>query len=368
MLMATTVVGRPVAELDTPVLLVDLPALEQNIEVMAAAIRERGTSWRPHVKVHKTPAIAHKQLAAGAIGVACAKLGEAEVLAASGIRDIMIANQIVGPIKTRRLMALCRHADVIVAVDDPQNVAELDAVAKEYEVRPRIVVEVDTGMGRCGVAPGADAIALAQTVASHDGLRFAGFMSWEGQTMSIADNAARPAAILEAVQTLTETAEAAREAGLPVEIVSCGGTATFLTSAGIPGVTEVQAGGGIFGDPIYRRMGVPVAPALTLLTQVISRARPTRIVLDFGRKQIDPSIALPEPRGINGAACKSMALHIEHAILELEQPSATPRLGERVELDVGFGDRAIHLHEHLYGIRDGIVETVWPVAARGRHQ
>jgi D-serine deaminase-like pyridoxal phosphate-dependent protein len=218
------------------------------------------------------------------------------------------------------------------------------------------------------VAPGADAIALAQTVASHDGLRFAGFMSWEGQTMSIADNAARPAAILEAVQTLTETAEAAREAGLPVEIVSCGGTATFLTSAGIPGVTEVQAGGGIFGDPIYRRMGVPVAPALTLLTQVISRARPTRIVLDFGRKQIDPSIALPEPRGINGAACKSMALHIEHAILELEQPSATPRLGERVELDVGFGDRAIHLHEHLYGIRDGIVETVWPVAARGRHQ
>lgn len=364
--MVTTVVGRPIAELDTPVLLVDLPALERNIEVMAAAIRERGASWRPHVKVHKTPAIAHMQLAAGASGVACAKLGEAEVLAASGIRDIMIANQIVGPIKTRRLMALCRHADIIVAVDDPQNVAELDAVAREYGVRPRVVVEVDTGMGRCGLDPGADAVALAQTVADHDNLRVAGFMSWEGQTMSIADNAARPAAILEAVQTLTETAEAAREAGLSVEIVSCGGTATFLTSAGIPGVTEVQAGGGIFGDPIYRRMGVPVAPALTLLTQVISRARPTRVVLDFGRKQIDPSIALPEPRGIDGVT--STALHIEHAILELEQPSATPRLGDRVELDVGFGDRAIHLHEHLYGIRDGIVEAVWPVAARGRHQ
>lgn len=347
--MVPMVVGHPVAELDTPVLLVDLPALERNIEVMAAAIRERGAAWRPHVKVHKTPAIAHKQLAAGAIGVACAKLGEAEVLAASGIRDILIANQIVGPIKTRRLMALCRHADVIVAVDDPQNVAELDAVAREYGVRPRIVVEVDTGMGRCGVDPGADAVALAQTVAAHDNLRFVGFMSWEGQTM-------------------TETAEAAREAGLPVEIVSCGGTATYLTSAAIPGVTEVQAGGGIFGDPIYRRMGVPVEPALTLLTQVISRARPTRIVLDFGRKQIDPSLAFPELRGIDGVDCKSMALHIEHAILELEQPSATPRLGERVELEVGFGDRAIHFHEYLYGIRDGLVETVWPVLARGRHQ
>lgn len=364
--MVTTVVGRPVAELDTPVLLVDIPALEQNIATMATAIRERGASWRPHVKVHKTPAIAQMQLAAGAIGVACAKLGEAEVLAASGIRDIMIANQIVGTIKTRRLAALCRHADIIVAVDNVENVAELDTVAREHGVRPRVVVEVDTGMGRCGVAPGAEAVALAQVVADQEDLRFAGFMAWEGQAMSVSDNEARPAVIHEAVGELTATAEAAREAGLPVEIVSCSGTGTFLIAAGLPGVTEVQAGGGIFGDPIYRRMGVPVAPALTLLTQVISRATPRRIVLDAGRKQIDPSLALPEPRGIEGI--NSLALHIEHAILELEEPTATPHIGERVELDVGFGDRAIHLHEYLYGVRNGIVETVWPVAARGRHQ
>lgn len=364
--MDTTVVGRPVADLDTPVLLVDLDALERNIERMANGIRERGCAWRPHVKVHKTPAIAHKQLAAGAIGVACAKLGEAEVLAAAGVRDIMVANQIVGPIKIRRLAALCKHADIIVAVDDAANVAELDAMARVHGVRPRVVVEVDIGMGRCGTDPGEATVALARDVSARQGLRFVGLMAWEGQVMSIADNTARPAVIREAVDLLTATAAACREAGAPVEIVSCGGTGTYLVSSGLPGVTEVQAGGGIFGDPVYRSMEVPVEPALTLLTQVISRPKPDRIVLDAGRKQVDPSLLPPVPRGIDGIA--SLALHIEHAIITLDQPSATPRLGDRVELEIGFGDRAIHLHEELYGLRDGVVETVWPVAARGRHR
>ncbi len=365
MAMETTLVGRPVAELDTPVLVVDLEALERNIDLMAGAIRERGVAWRPHVKVHKTPAIAHKQLAAGAIGIACAKLGEAEVMAAAGIREIMVANQIVGPIKARRLAALCAHADVIVAADDIGNVRELAAVARAHGVRPRVVVEVDVGMGRCGVAPGADAVALAQAIASCEGVRFAGVMAWEGQAMGVADNEARPAVIAAAVGALTVTAGACRDAGLPVEIVSCGGTGTYLVTAGLPGVTEVQAGGGIFGDPIYRGMGVPVEPALTLVTTVVSRPTPTRLVLDAGRKQVDPSLLPPVPRGLDGVA--SLALHIEHCIIELERPSASPRIGDRVELEVGFGDRAIHLHEQLYGVRGGEIETVWPVAARGRH-
>ena len=364
--MERAFVGSAVDELDTPVLVVDLDALEQNITGIAVAVAERGAAWRPHVKVHKTPAIAHMQLAAGAIGVACAKLGEAEVLADAGIRDIMIANQIVGPIKTRRLAALCRHADIIVAVDDPRNVAELDAVARDHGVRPRVVIEVDIGMGRCGVGPGEDAVSLAQTVAGCEGLRFAGFMAWEGQAMSVADNENRPQVITDAVGEFVATADACRDAGLPVEIVSCSGTGTYLVAAAIPGVTEVQAGGGIFGDPVYRRMGVPLEPALSLIAQVISRPTPTRVVFDFGRKQIDPSMAAPVPVGLD--VTDAMALHIEHCILELAAPAETPELGERVRFEVGFGDRAIHLHEHLYGLRDGIVETVWPVAARGRHQ
>ncbi len=363
--MDSLVIGRPITELDTPVLLVDIAAMDRNIAGIAGAIRDRGAAWRPHVKAHKTPAIAHRQLSAGAIGVACAKLGEAEVMAAAGIRDILIANQIVGPIKIRRLAALAAHADPIVAVDDPTNIRELDVAMRAHGGRLRVVVEVDTGMGRCGVQPGAETVTLAQVIAASEGLQFAGLMAWEGQVMSIADNDARPAAIVSAVESLTATAAACRDAGLPCEIVSCGGTGTYLTSSGIAGVTEVQAGGGIFGDTAYRAMGIPVEPALTLVAQVISRPTPTRIVLDFGRKQVDPSFAPPEPRGIDQIA--SVALSIEHTVVTLDRPAESPRPGDRITFDIGFCDRAIHLHENLIGSRDGIVETVWPVSARGRH-
>src|SRR5262249_41655626 len=160
----TSLVGRPVAELDTPALLIDLDPFERNIAAMAADIAARNCAWRPHVKVHKTPAIAHKQIAVGAIGVACAKVGEAEVMAAAGIRDILIANQIVGPIKTRRLAQLCHHADVITSVDAVENVRELDAAAKEYGATIGVAIEVNTGMQRSGTEAGAPSVALAQEI------------------------------------------------------------------------------------------------------------------------------------------------------------------------------------------------------------
>jgi D-serine deaminase-like pyridoxal phosphate-dependent protein len=234
-----------------------------------------------------------------------------------------------------------------------------------HDIQPRVVIEVDIGMGRCGVQPGAETVDLAKVIAGTSNLRFSGIMAWEGQAMSVTDNDARPAVISAAVGEMIETANDLREAGLPAEIVSCAGTGTYLVSSGIEGVTEVQAGGGIFGDPVYRRMGVPVDPALFLIAQVISRPTPTRVVFDFGRKQIDPSMALPVPIGVPGG--DSLALHIEHAILTLPEPSASPAIGERIAFEVGFGDRAIHMHENLYGVRDGVIETVWPVAARGKH-
>src|SRR5688572_21771563 len=142
--MLTTFVGKPVAELDTPALLVDVDAMDRNIAHIAGTLRELGVAWRPHAKGHKCPAIAHRQIAAGAIGVTCAKLSEAEVMAASGIRDILIANQVVGPIKTRRLAALIAStgADVIASVDNPANVRELDDAAAAFGVRPRVLVEI----------------------------------------------------------------------------------------------------------------------------------------------------------------------------------------------------------------------------------
>lgn len=364
--MHTSIVGRPVAELDTPALLVDLDALDQNIARMSMDMRACGVAWRPHAKGHKCPAITHKQIAAGAVGVTCAKLGEAEVMAAAGIRDILIANQVVGPIKARRLAALCAHADVIVAVDSLDNVRELDAVARAHGTRPRVIVEVNVGMDRCGTAPGDATVALSQEIAAREGLRYAGLMGYEGHGMAVQDPAARAALITEAIGRLTASAAACRDAGLPVEIVSCGGTGTYLTSAAIPGITEIQAGGGIFGDAVYRGLDVPLTPVLTLLTQVVSRAAPDRIVVDAGRKTVDPSERPPTPRGLDGVT--GLAFSAEHGRIILDHPTSEPRVGDRLAFDIGYHDQIVHLHETLYGVRNGLVETVWPVAARGRLQ
>jgi D-serine deaminase-like pyridoxal phosphate-dependent protein len=361
----TSFVGLPISELDTPALLVDLDALERNITAMARDIAAAGAAWRPHTKALKTPAIAHRELAAGAIGVTVAKLGEAEVMAASGIRDILIANQIVGDIKTRRLAALCRQADLIVAVDSLENVRQLDDAARRQGTRPRVVVEVNTGMNRCGVDP-VDVVTLAHEVAACDGLRFVGVMAWEGHTMDIADPAERERAIREAVGLLVSAAEACREAGLPVEIVSCGGSATYLITASIPGVTEVQAGGGVFGDARYVDLGARVEPALTLMAQVISRPKPDRVIIDAGRKTIDPTARQPSVRGL--AVTKPMGFSAEHGKIYLDTPCPEPRIGDRLEFGIGYSDQVVHLHEALYGVRGGIVETVWPVAARGKLQ
>src|SRR5918992_3769222 len=165
--MLTTLVGMPVSALDTPALLVDIETMDRNIAHIAGTMRQHGVQWRPHAKGHKCPAITHRQMAAGAIGVTVAKVSEAEVMAAAGIHDILIANQVVGPIKTRRLAGLiaATGADVIVSVDNAANVRELDDAAAAFGVKPRIVVEVNSGMNRCGVAPGEPTIEMAQLVA-----------------------------------------------------------------------------------------------------------------------------------------------------------------------------------------------------------
>src|SRR5262245_17025623 len=191
--MLTTLVGMPVDNLDTPALLIDVDAMDRNIGHIAGTLRRHSVAWRPHAKGHKSPAIAHRQIAAGAIGVTVAKVSEAEVMANSGIRDILIANEVVGAIKTRRLAALIASSgsDVVVAVDNPANVRELDEAAAAHDVRPRVVVEVDSGMNRCGVAPGEAAVALAQAVADSPHLRFAGLMAWEGHCVSMAEHVRR---------------------------------------------------------------------------------------------------------------------------------------------------------------------------------
>jgi D-serine deaminase-like pyridoxal phosphate-dependent protein len=362
----TSFVGQPLDALDTPALIIDLAALQANIDLMATTLRAHDTGWRPHAKAHKSPAVAHLLLEAGAHGITCAKTSEAEVYVASGIRDILVANQVVGPVKTRRLARLARYADIAVAVDSIDNVSEHAAAAAEAGTSPRLVIEVNCGMNRAGAAPGEASVELARAIEEAGHLRFGGVMSWEGHTLTISGNEERERAIREALVPVLETVQRIQAAGIEVPIVSCGGTGTFLTTASIEGVTEVQAGGGIFGDRFYRDLGVAVQPALSLLVTVTSRPAPDRIIFDAGRKSVDPSNLAPEVAGLDGVS--RLAFSAEHGTIQLDGANGSVKVGDRLRLHIGYSDQVVHLHEHLFVVHHGCVDAVWPTLARGRLQ
>ncbi|MFA5028011.1 MAG: alanine racemase, partial [Candidatus Methylomirabilota bacterium] len=227
------------------------------------------------------------------------------------------------------------------------------------------VIEVNIGINRAGVEPGPSVLALARRIAARRNVRFAGVMGWEGQATTIADAGEKRRVIEAAVGSLTASADLCRANGLPVEIVSCGGTGTYWITATLPGVTEVQAGGGIFSDVHYRMdYGVDHEYALTIWTTVISRPTPTRIVCDAGWKEMGRHPNLPQPLGLG--AMKTLTLSAEHGTLELEQSAERPGVGERVGFVAGYSDSTVFLHDHLYGLRDGQVEVVWPILGRGK--
>ncbi len=363
--LSRDLIGQSKFALDTPALLVDLDVMEANIARIVATCRAHGVAWRPHSKAHKTPEIANMEIAAGAIGITCAKLGEAEVMATAGIRDILIANQIVGPTKIGRLVRLAEHADPIVCVDSIENLIELDEAFGSSRKRLRVAIEVNIGMNRAGVEPGPPVAALAQAIANRRGLHFVGVVGWESQATTIADSAEKARTVRDAVAALTASARACTAAGHRVVIVSCGGTGTFPYCAQQPGVTEVQVGGAIFSDMHYlTNYHVDFAPALTVLTTVTSRPTPTRIVVDAGRKSMSGDAAMPVPLSIPPVS--AMKLSSEHTKIELEQPNAAPNFGDKIELIVGYSDTTVHLHEEIVGVRGGRIESMWRVAGRGK--
>lgn len=359
-----TEIGQPLEALDTPFLWVDLDQLEANIAALAAYFREVGVAWRPHTKGIKTPEIAHKALAAGAIGVTCAKLGEAEVMAAAGVRDILIANQVVGPHKISRLVELRRIADVKVAVDCPANVRALAAAAVAAGVEIGVLVEVDNGMARAGVAPGAPAVALSQLVHRIPGLRYEGIMGWEGHAVDIADPATKRAAVERAVGLLGESAQACRAAGLPVRIVSGGGSGDYMLSAPLGVLSEVQAGGAIFCDATYLAWGAHTRPSLFVRTTVTSRPTADRIITDAGFKALPAWTRPPIPIGLPPA--QPYRTSAEHGALILDAPDERIRVGDAFDCIVGYGDATVFLYDRLVAARRGVVEAVWVVAGRGK--
>ncbi|MDP6037343.1 MAG: DSD1 family PLP-dependent enzyme, partial [Candidatus Latescibacteria bacterium] len=347
--MPYTPIGQSKWDLDTPALIVDLDKMENNIRQMAARCRESGLNWRPHAKGHKTPAIAHSELQAGAIGITCAKLGEAEVLADAGISDILIANQVVGTQKIARLVNLRRRADIIVAVDDPIHIQTISEAARAANVDVRILIEVDVGMERCGTPPGAPTLALAQQAQQAPGVVFAGIMGYEGHAMAL-DDPEKEAACRKAVAQLSETRALIEKEGIKVDIVSAGGTGTLAFTPDFPGITEIQAGGGIFMDTYYRN-GLHVhglEQALTILTTIISRTAPDRAVADAGRKTTSNQFSLPEVKDRTDVVVTGLSA--EHAALGLADSNL--KIGDKIELISGYSDMTVFLHDQLYGIRN----------------
>ena len=359
-------VGIRKEDLDTPALWVDLDKMEGNIAALAAHFREAGVGWRPHTKGIKVPAIAHKAIAAGAIGVTCAKLAEAEVMAAAGVGDILVANQVVGERKISRLVNLCRHADVKVAVDNPANVAQIGRLACERGVEAGVLVELNTGMERAGVAPGEAAVALSRTAAETPGVRYDGLMAWEGHTSLIEDVEEKERSIRKCVGLLTDSVDRCRAAGLAVRIVSGGGSGTYKVTPFVDGMTEIQAGGAIFCDGAYQKRHVETEPSLFVRATVTSRPVPERIIFDVGFKSLPTWYGDPSPIGLPQVA--EIRMSAEHGKVVLAAPDTSVQVGDGFDFGVGYTDTTLFLHDTLYGVRDGVVEAVWRIEGRGKLQ
>ncbi len=362
-------VGRELAAIDTPALLIDLDAMEHNLATMARFFEGRRAKLRPHAKTHKSPIVAHKQLALGAVGITCAKLGEAEVMVEAGVGDVLVANQVVGPTKIARLVALRHHARVTVAVDDADNLRELARAASERGVELEVLVEVNTGMNRCGVEPGEPALALARVAADLPGIRLRGIQAYEGHLVNVADPEERAARVRAAMEPVLATRERLEGEGLPVEVVSGGGTGTFAITGELDGFDEIQAGSYVFMDNAYGQLrGVRehFDQALSVLSTVVSRPAADRAVLDIGRKTLGVDHGTPRAKGYDDVEFVSFSE--EHAKLALHGPSRELRVGDQVEVVPGHGCTTINLYDRYVALRGGVVEAVWPVAARGRAQ
>jgi D-serine deaminase-like pyridoxal phosphate-dependent protein len=365
--MQLSPIGLPVAELDTPALLIDLESLHHNIERMAGHLRDRRVAWRPHSKAFKCPAIAHLLRRAGAIGVTVAKVSEAEVMAAAGIDDILIAHLVVGPSKTARLAALQHHADVKATVDHEDQVTPMGRAAVAAGVAIGVLVDVDLGMNRTGVATAEAAVDLARLVSTTPGLRFDGLMGYEGHTLFIPDPAEKRTTIAAAIGRLLHARDALEDAAMPCRIISAGGSGSYQYTADFPGVTELQAGGGIFACQYYTQVCHVEGhrPAISVLATVVSRPAPDRAILDVGQKSVSQHKTPPVLRDYPD--CPITGLSAEHAVVSLA-PKSGLRIGDKVHVIPGYSDFTFVLHDRALAHRGGRVVADWQLLGRGRLQ
>lgn len=349
-------------ELDTPQVLIDLDAVDRNAAAMRALGRDRGVAVRVHFKSLKCGGLARYLRAAGFDTFLCAKLCEAEVLVDAGVTDVLVANQVVGATKARRLAALAARAAVSVCVDDAGNVDELAAAARAAGVSLGVLVEVDVGQRRCGVDPGAPAVALARRVLGHaPALRFLGLQGYAGHIQMLPDPADRAAQCRAGLQLLADTRRELEAVGIPVAVVTGAGTGTAAVAAGFPGLTEIQPGSFALMDAAYHAVAPEYGCALSILTAVVSR-RDGRYVLDAGSKAVSKDFGTPVVKG--RPADRVTAVNEEHTVVASED---AVRVGDRREVLPAHCCATMNLHRSCVAVRGGRVEAVWPIEASGRY-
>ncbi len=319
-------------------------------------------------KATSVPTIAKKQIEAGAVGITCAKLGEAEVLAKAGIADILIANQVVGPLKIDRLIDLSKRANPIVAGDSIDNLQMISDLASKAGSRINVLIEVDVGMGRCGVAPGQSALDLTQSALTLPGIKFMGLQGYEGHAVDLRDEKERTEKIRAAVKLLVDTRRLLEKSGVQVNIVSGGGTGSYDIHGDVDGIDEVQAGSYALMDWWYTDICPEFRQAMSILTTVISRPRPNIAIIDVGRKGCGAEWGPPRVKTIPDSKILSLNSE-EHGTIQLpENAGEKVRVGDRIEIIPSHGCTTSNLYREFIAHRGGKVIDRWPIEGSGALQ
>jgi 3-hydroxy-D-aspartate aldolase len=353
-------VGQRIEEVDTPALILDLDAFETNIDTLARAVAGRARV-RAHAKTHKCPEIAKRQIAAGAVGMCCQKVSEAEALVEGGVRDVLVSNEVVGPPKIARLAELSRRVHLGVCVDNLQNLLQIAATGARLDV----YIELEVGMGRCGIPPGEPAVALAKEILKHAHLRFAGLQAYHGRAQHIRSMEERHAVIELAAQHVERTKNLLKKSGIACPIVTGAGSGTFMFEVESGAWDEIQPGSYIFMDVDYARneWADPLPRfrhSLFVLTTVMSRPSAGAAVVDAGLKASSVDSGMPTVWGKEGL--KFTKASDEHGFIEGRAP---PPLGEKLLLVPGHCDPTVNLYDWYVCVRGNLVEALWPITARG---
>ena len=359
-------IGMKIEEIETPALIIDFDRFNNNMKKMQEHVESKGCSLRPHFKTHKSPLIAHMQVEKGAVGITCAKLGEAEVLARSGIKSILIANQIVDTSKIKRLAGLSKYCEIIVAVDNLKNLDDLNDAAVAFNTTISILIELDIGMGRCGVRSEIEALQLASKIGDLSRLRLKGIMGYEGHCVFIKDGKERELKTNEALGKLVHLKDHLINSGFPIEIVSGGGTGTHKYFSSFIGVTELQAGSYIFMDDKYNSIeDVDYENSLFLLSTVISKPQKGLAIIDAGMKSITMEFGLPMV--ISRQEMVLDKLSEEHGIIKIDLAHDDLNIGDKVFLMPSHGCTTINLHDKYFVSSKGLLTDIWEISGRGKY-